>query len=77
MGKPIDPRPGQRLYQVRQHRGISQGKIARAVGVSVGTIQNYEHSRVRVTVDRLEQLALALRCKPAELLAPPGSPLPR
>lgn len=68
---------GQRLYQIRRHRKISQGRIAKAIGVSVGTIQNYEHGRVAVTVDRLEQLARALQCETADLLAEPGSPPPR
>jgi transcriptional regulator with XRE-family HTH domain len=77
MGKPIDPRPGQRLHQVRQHRGMSQGRIARLIGVSTGTVQGYEHGRTHLTVDRLVDLARALQCEPAELLAPPGSPLPR
>jgi transcriptional regulator with XRE-family HTH domain len=45
--------------------------------VSVGTIQNYEHGRVHITTDRLEQLARALQCEPVDLLMPPGSPLPR
>lgn len=69
---------GKRLYQVRKHRNISQGQIARAVGVSVGTIQNYEHGRALITTDRLEQLAQALQCEPMDLLAEPGSiPPPR
>lgn len=74
--KKIDPRPGQRLRQVREHRGMSQGRLARTIGVSIGTIQSYEHARVRIPVDRLEQLAQVLQCEPADLLKPPGSRLP-
>lgn len=73
----IDPRLGQRLHQLREARDLSQGQIARTVGVSVGTIQGYEHGRSRLTVDRLEQLAAALQCEPVELLMAPGSPTPR
>jgi transcriptional regulator with XRE-family HTH domain len=76
-GQPIDPRPGRRLCQVRQHRGMSQGQVARAIGASVGTVQNYEHGRVHITVDRLLELARALQCEPVELLREPGSPPPR
>jgi len=65
-----------RLHQVREHRQISQGRIAEAIGVSVGTIQNYERGRVPITTGRLEQLAQALQCKPADLLAPSEAPLP-
>lgn len=74
----IDPRQlGQRLRQIREARGISQGRLARLIGVSVGTVQNYEHGRNPIPTDRLEPLAMALQCKPAELLAEPGSPPPR
>jgi len=73
----IDSQPGKRLLEIRQHRGISQGRIAKVLGVSVGTVQNYEHGRTHITTDRLEQLARALQCEPADLLKPPGSPLPR
>jgi transcriptional regulator with XRE-family HTH domain len=66
-----------RLHQVREHRHISQGQIAKAIGVSVGTVQNYEHARTHIPADRLEQLARALQCEPADLLAPPEAPPPR
>lgn len=56
---------------------MSQGNLAKAVGVTVGTIQNYEHDRTPITTDRLAQLAQALKCEPADLLRPPGSPPPR
>ena len=68
---------GKRLHQIREHRNISQARIARTVGVSVGTIQGYEHGRIRITADRLEQLAQALQCELIDLLAEPGSAPPR
>jgi transcriptional regulator with XRE-family HTH domain len=73
----IDPRLGNRLHQIRQHRKTSQGRLAKALGVSVGTIQNYEHGRVHITAGRLEQLAMALQCEPADLLESPDTPPPR
>jgi transcriptional regulator with XRE-family HTH domain len=72
-----DARPGERLRQVREHRKMSQRRLAKAIGVSVGTVQNYERGRVAITTDRLEQLARALQCEPADLLKPSGSPPPR
>lgn len=72
-----DSRLGQRLHQIRDCRGLSQAQLARAIGVSVGTVQNYEHGRNPIPTDRLEPLAMALSCKPVELLAEPGSPTPR
>ena len=73
----IDSQPGQRLLEIRQHREMSQGRLAEAIGVTVGTIQNYEHGRVVIGVDRIEQLARALQCEMLDLLMPSGSPLPR
>jgi len=70
-------RTGERLHQIREHRHISQRRIAKAIGVSVGTIQNYEHGRAHITTDRLEQLAHALQCEPVDLLTSPGTPPPR
>jgi transcriptional regulator with XRE-family HTH domain len=75
--QPIDPRLGQRLRQLRESRDMSQGQLAKAIGVSIGTVQNYEHGRVHMTVDRLEQFAQALQCETVDLLAEPGSPPPR
>jgi transcriptional regulator with XRE-family HTH domain len=68
---------GKRLHQIREHRNISQARIASTIGVSVGTIQGYEHERTRITADRLEQLAHALQCEPIDLLGEPDSPPPR
>jgi hypothetical protein len=49
----------------------------KAVGVTTAAVQAYEHGRAGVTVERLEDLARALQCEPVELLAPPGTALPR
>lgn len=70
-------RHGQRLREIRQHRGMSQRLLARSIDVSVGTVQNYERGRALISADRLDQLAHALRCQPAELLQRPGSSLPK
>jgi transcriptional regulator with XRE-family HTH domain len=75
--KPVDHRAGRRLHQIREHRGLSQAQIAKAIGVTVGTIQNYEHGRTAPTIDRIEQMAPALQCEVVDILMPPGSPPPR
>jgi transcriptional regulator with XRE-family HTH domain len=74
--QPINPQPGRRLREIRECRGMSQGRLARALGVTVGTIQSYEHGRTHITLDRLLELAPALQCEPLELLTL-RSPLPR
>lgn len=68
---------GRRLYEIRMHRGMSQGLLARAIGVSTGTIQNYEKGRAPMTLQRVEQLASALNVQPADLFAASGSALPK
>lgn len=75
--KHIDPAAGRRLSEVRQHRLISQAELAKAADVKVGTIQAYEHARNDISATRLEQLARALQCETADLMMPPGAPLPR
>jgi transcriptional regulator with XRE-family HTH domain len=72
----INARLGKRLRQIREARGLSQGKLAHLIGVSVGTVQNYEQSRNRIPADRIEPIAVELQCRPADLLLPPDSPLP-
>lgn len=67
---------GHRLRQIREQRALSQGRLARLIGVSTGSIQNYEHGRVHIPDERIFQLALALHCRPEELLMPPGAPIP-
>jgi transcriptional regulator with XRE-family HTH domain len=64
----VDGRVGARLIKARKARGFSQGWLAKRIGVSVGTIQAYEHGRARITVERLQALADALRCEAADLL---------
>jgi transcriptional regulator with XRE-family HTH domain len=61
---------GARLAETRKARGISQGWLAKRIGVSVGTIQAYEHGRSRIPGDRLEALVGVLRCDPATLIRP-------
>jgi transcriptional regulator with XRE-family HTH domain len=68
--RPVDGRIGTRLAEARHARGLSQGKLARAIGVTTGTVQAYEHGRCRIAIERLEDLAEALQCEQADLLTP-------
>lgn len=66
--RPVDRRIGHAVAAARQAHGVSQGRLARAIGVSVGTVQAYERGRTRIAVERLADLADALECEPADLL---------
>jgi transcriptional regulator with XRE-family HTH domain len=68
-------RVGERLAEIRNSQELSQGELAKRLGVTVGTIQNYERVRNEPNITRLTELALALRCEPTDLLKPPGSPI--
>lgn len=66
----IDGHIGARLAEARKARGMSQGWLAKRIGVSIGTIQAYEHGRSRIPSDRLEAFVGILRCDPASLIRP-------
>jgi transcriptional regulator with XRE-family HTH domain len=66
--RPADGRIGERLAEARKARGMSQGWLAKRIGVSVGTIQAYEHGRARIPADRIQALVGVLRCEAADLL---------
>ena len=69
--RPVDGRVGARLAEVRQARGLSQARLAKAISVTTGTVQAYEHGRCRVAVERLKDIAAVLECDAADLLTPP------
>jgi transcriptional regulator with XRE-family HTH domain len=53
----IDKKVGENLCKFRLLRGMSQEKLADAVGVSFQQIQKYEKSRNRISVSRLWQFS--------------------
>ena len=69
----IGGRVGARLAKARQSRGLSQAQLAKAIGVTTGTIQAYEHSRTRIAVERLEADAEALQCEAADCATAGGT----
>lgn len=73
----IDKTIGLRLAQIRRQRGLSQHELARTIGATVGLVKHYEHGRAAIASVRLAQLARALGCQIADLLAPLGAPMPR
>lgn len=74
---PIDIQVGQRLRAFRLAKGVSQTKLAMAVGVTFQQIQKYEQGRNRISASMLCKLAKRLDINPAELFPPEecGRPL--
>jgi transcriptional regulator with XRE-family HTH domain len=73
----IDAMIGARLAEVRRHCGLTQRQLAKAVGVTLTTIQNWERGRTGLPGKRLAALANALHCQPIDLLMLPGTGMPR
>jgi transcriptional regulator with XRE-family HTH domain len=61
----IDKYIGSRIRVRRDTLGISQRKLAHAVGVSFQQVQRYEHGTDRIGAGRLQQLSQALGVPPA------------
>jgi transcriptional regulator with XRE-family HTH domain len=59
---------GRRIRAFRLQHDLSQSDLADALGVSFQQVQKYEKGTNRITVSRLEQLALALNTTPHEIM---------
>ncbi|BAZ18739.1 XRE family transcriptional regulator (plasmid) [Calothrix sp. NIES-4071] len=58
-----------KLKEIREARGFSQEGLARAVGVSLNTMQRWEYNLIRsASFDTLEKLCEVLECKVEDLL---------
>jgi transcriptional regulator with XRE-family HTH domain len=57
---PIDIHVGRVLRAKREERGLSQGALARAGGVSFQQVQKYEKGKNRLSAGMLYKLAKAL-----------------
>ena len=69
----IDAEIGVRLAEVRRRSGLTQRQLAKAVGVQLTTVQNWERGRTGLPAKRLAALANALHCQPIDLLMLPGT----
>src|SRR5262249_27645482 len=69
----IDAEIGARLAEVRRRCGLTQRQLAKAVGVQLTTVQNWERGRTGLPAKRLATLANALHCQPIDLLMLPGT----
>ncbi len=75
MGRPrIKPRPtdikaplGDRIRGLREKRGLTQGQLAIASGISKVFLGTVERGEKAATVESLEKIAAGLRVEPLEL----------
>jgi len=59
---------GQRLFELREAAGITQGEVAEALGISQSTYSDWERGSVAIHPDRLKELAEIVGTSVAELL---------
>ena len=59
---------GHKLKTIRERDGRSQNQLARAVGVTSGTVSRYEAGEHGPSVSMLCEIADQLGCEPGELL---------
>jgi transcriptional regulator with XRE-family HTH domain len=52
---------GARIRVFRQNAGLSQEKLAELVGVTPQQIQKYEVAKTKISTDRIQMIAIALR----------------
>lgn len=64
----FDREVGRRIRQFRTVTGLTQGAVARSVGITFQQLQKYEHGTNRVAASRLGAIASALGIATAELL---------
>ena len=63
----LDLELGHRIRERRRSIGVSQGQLARAIGVSFQQVQKYERGTNRVSFSRLMEIVGALGCELADL----------
>ncbi|MBT5758014.1 MAG: helix-turn-helix transcriptional regulator [Candidatus Marinimicrobia bacterium] len=59
---------GENLKRIRTQKGISQGDIARALGIDKGFISNIENGKTNPTLATISKLAKAVGVSVGELL---------
>ena len=81
---PVDRHVGLRLRMRRKELGISQEKLAEAIGLTFQQVQKYERAANRVSASKLWEMARALSTSIGyfyeglgEMVEAPGSNLPR
>ncbi|RDL47883.1 Antitoxin PezA [Ensifer sp. M14] len=59
---------GERLRAIRQTRGLSQEKVATALGITFQQVQKYERGTNRISVPTLIQICEVLKAHPMEII---------
>jgi transcriptional regulator with XRE-family HTH domain len=69
---PVATKVGARIRELRLERGLSVSALARASGVSPGSLSSIERGLINITLRTVDSLALGLRVSFAALMMFPG-----
>jgi transcriptional regulator with XRE-family HTH domain len=69
----LDVAIGRRIRDRRRAAGVSQGQLARSIGVTFQQVQKYERGANRVSFSRLMEIVAALGCQLSDLAEGLGS----
>ena len=64
----VDIEVGERVRLLRQERGVSQQRLAEAIGVSFQQVQKYEKASNRISISMATRIAQYLETTVAELI---------
>lgn len=59
---------GATIIAFRERRGLQQGSLAQAIGVSQSTVSRIERGAISISIEQLAAIAGELRTTPGELL---------
>ena len=65
---PVDVAVGARIRTIRKSRGLSQGALGAALGLTFQQVQKYERGANRVSASKLVEIARTLDVAPRDLL---------
>jgi transcriptional regulator with XRE-family HTH domain len=71
-----DETAGERLKRLRREAGLSQSQLARAAGVPIGTLRNWEQNRRVPLLDTAARVARAIGVSLDELAGQPEAASP-
>jgi transcriptional regulator with XRE-family HTH domain len=73
-----DPKPysfGQRLYEIRKRKGLTQKQLAEKLGTTVRAVSYYEREAKNPTLEQIEKVAAALEVPKKVFLEESTKPL--
>lgn len=73
---PVDIKVGERLRQLRHHRGLSQEALAQGLGVSFQQVQKYERGANRISASMMWRAGKVLGVTAGSLFPEDGQPTP-